>query len=63
VLRGKVSPKGALLGHKIPSADLKAVKRIFDKIESRPERIELNLYISGDDKDNEVAPIAEGNPA
>ena len=44
LLRGKVTPAKALLHqHKAP----KAVKRIFDTIEARPERIELNLYVSG----------------
>ncbi len=53
VLRGKFNPKIALFGHKIPKQDLNAVKRIYDKIESRPERYELNLYITGTDEDNE----------
>jgi succinate dehydrogenase / fumarate reductase, iron-sulfur subunit len=44
LIRGKVTPAKALLHqHKAP----KAVKRIFDTIEERPERIELNLYVSG----------------
>ena len=44
VARGKVTPAKALLHqHKAP----KAVKRIFKSIESRPQRDELNLYISG----------------
>jgi succinate dehydrogenase / fumarate reductase, iron-sulfur subunit len=50
VLRGKVSIKKAVFGHKIPSADLKAVQAIYDKVESRKERYELNLYISGEDE-------------
>jgi succinate dehydrogenase / fumarate reductase iron-sulfur subunit len=55
VMRRKVSIKGAVLGHKIPKSDLKQVKAIYDKVEGREERIELNLYISGDDADNDVA--------
>jgi succinate dehydrogenase / fumarate reductase iron-sulfur subunit len=51
VLRGKVNPKVAMLGHKIPKADLKSVQRIYDKVEARDERIELNLYITGYDED------------
>jgi succinate dehydrogenase / fumarate reductase iron-sulfur subunit len=51
VMRRKVSPKGALLGHKIPKDDLKDVKRIYEKVESRDERYELNLYITGYDED------------
>jgi len=53
VMRRKVTPKAAMFGHKIPQDDLKAVQRIFDRIESRPERIELNLYITGYDEDVE----------
>ncbi|UGS34566.1 succinate dehydrogenase/fumarate reductase iron-sulfur subunit [Capillimicrobium parvum] len=51
VMRRKVSIKGALLGHKIPKADLNAVQRIYKKIEGRDERLELNLYITGYDED------------
>ena len=43
---------GALKPHKIPSADLTAVKRIYDIVEGRDERVELNLYITGTDEDN-----------
>jgi succinate dehydrogenase / fumarate reductase iron-sulfur subunit len=42
--RGKVTLFKAL-GH--PHKAPKEVRRIFDTIESRPERIELNLYVSG----------------
>jgi succinate dehydrogenase / fumarate reductase iron-sulfur subunit len=60
VLRGKVTPKKALLGEKIPSADLKAVQVIYDKVERRPERYELNLYVSGHDEDE--PPDADAPP-
>ncbi|MDQ6776472.1 MAG: succinate dehydrogenase/fumarate reductase iron-sulfur subunit [Actinomycetota bacterium] len=44
VARGKVTPAKALLHqHKAP----KEVKAIFKTIESKPEREELNLYITG----------------
>ncbi len=56
ILRGKISIKTAMLGHKIPAADLEAVKRIHQTVESRPERYELNLYISGEDED-EPTPV------
>jgi succinate dehydrogenase / fumarate reductase iron-sulfur subunit len=56
VIRGKVSIKGAMLGHKIPASDLKAVKKIYDKVENRDERLELNLYITGYDEDTAEAP-------
>jgi succinate dehydrogenase / fumarate reductase iron-sulfur subunit len=47
LLRRKVTPKGAIFGHRIPSRDLKAVQAIYDTVESKPRRYELNLYISG----------------
>jgi succinate dehydrogenase / fumarate reductase, iron-sulfur subunit len=50
-LRGKFNPKIALFGHKIPKRDLEAVKKIYDKVEGREERYELNLYVSGEDED------------
>ena len=57
--RGKMNPKIAIFGHKIPKEDLNAVKKIYEKIESRPERFELNLYITGTDEDNDPpAPVA-----
>jgi succinate dehydrogenase / fumarate reductase iron-sulfur subunit len=47
VARRKVSPKLALLGHKIPKDDLKAVEKIYDQVEGREQRNELNVYVSG----------------
>ncbi len=42
--RGKMSPKTALLHpHKAP----KEVKRLFDEIDGREQRVELNLYVTG----------------
>jgi succinate dehydrogenase / fumarate reductase iron-sulfur subunit len=49
--RKRVSPILALLGHKIPKDDLKAVKKIYETVEGRPQRYELNLYVSGEDED------------
>jgi succinate dehydrogenase / fumarate reductase iron-sulfur subunit len=60
VLRGKVSPKIALLGHKLAPDDMQAVKKIFAKVEGREQRIELNLYVSGDDTDDDPAPSEPG---
>ena len=51
LLRRKVTPKAALAPHKLPKSDLKAVKRIYDEVEGRDERYELNLYIAGGDED------------
>jgi succinate dehydrogenase / fumarate reductase, iron-sulfur subunit len=58
VARGKVSPKIAMFGHKLPKPDLAAIKRIYAKIEGRPERVELNLYVSG--YEDEPEPVAAG---
>src|SRR5436305_7575717 len=35
LMRGKVNPKIALLGHKIPKGDLKQVKEIYERVEGR----------------------------
>jgi succinate dehydrogenase / fumarate reductase, iron-sulfur subunit len=59
MLRGKMSPKLAIFGHKIPERDLNAVKAIYEKVEGRPERYELNLYVSGEDEDDNT-PAAVG---
>jgi succinate dehydrogenase / fumarate reductase iron-sulfur subunit len=46
--KGKMTPKTVLTHpHKAP----KEVKRIFDAIEGRDQRIELNIYISGEEGD------------
>ncbi len=58
LLRRKVTITGALKPHKIPSADLAAVKKIYDIVESREQRDELNLYITGTDADNAEHPAA-----
>ena len=58
ILRGKMSLRLIFFGHKIPAQDLKAVQRIYQTVEGRPERYELNLYISGTDEDDE--PVAAG---
>ena len=71
VLRGKVSIKGALLGHKIAGSDLKQVQDLFAKIEGRRERIELNLYVVGEDdvigppaaQSTGTAAVQSGGPA
>jgi len=51
LLTGKFNPKLALLGHKISKRDLDGVRAIYDKVEGRPERLELNLYVTGSDED------------
>jgi len=52
-----------IFGHKIPSDDLKQVKRIYDTVEGHDDRYELNLYISGYDEDEtgaETGPATAG---
>jgi succinate dehydrogenase / fumarate reductase iron-sulfur subunit len=56
---GKVSPVKALIHKKLP--DQKEIKRIYHEVESHDERIELNLYIVGEDGgDEEEGTMAEG---
>jgi succinate dehydrogenase / fumarate reductase iron-sulfur subunit len=63
LMRGKVTPRGALLGHRLDKQDLDAVHKIFDVVEGREERFELNLYISGYDDSPAAAPPPEPAPA
>ncbi|MGH2855248.1 MAG: succinate dehydrogenase/fumarate reductase iron-sulfur subunit [Solirubrobacteraceae bacterium] len=57
IVRGKMSLKLIALGHKLPKSDLQAVQRIYQTVESRPERYELNLYVSGEDEDDAATPV------
>lgn len=51
--KGKMTPKSVLTHpHKAP----KEVKRLFDTIDGREERVELNLYVSGYEDDPRHAP-------
>jgi succinate dehydrogenase / fumarate reductase iron-sulfur subunit len=43
----KVKPMQALRGHRLARRDLDAVHKIFDVVEGRQRRYELNLYLSG----------------
>jgi succinate dehydrogenase / fumarate reductase, iron-sulfur subunit len=56
LIRGKVTPMGALKPHKLAKDDLKAVRSIYDKVEGREKRYELNLYISGEDEVPDTSP-------
>jgi succinate dehydrogenase / fumarate reductase iron-sulfur subunit len=58
VLRRKVNVKIAIFGHKLPKQDLKAVQAIYDKVEGRKERYELNLYVTGEDEPKDEAAAA-----
>ena len=42
-----MSPKIAMFGHKLPKRDLVSVKEIYTEVEGRPQRDELNLYVTG----------------
>jgi succinate dehydrogenase / fumarate reductase iron-sulfur subunit len=55
---GKVTPKKVFMHPKLP--DQKQVRRIFTEIESKDERIELNLYIVGESGGEEEGAMAEG---
>jgi succinate dehydrogenase / fumarate reductase, iron-sulfur subunit len=63
VLRGKVSPGKAVLGHKLAKPDLQAVQRIYERVEEREERYELNLFIVGYDEDEPPASGASASAA
>jgi succinate dehydrogenase / fumarate reductase iron-sulfur subunit len=63
VMKRKVSIKIAVFGHSIPKQDLKAVKKIYEKVEGKPERYELNLYVSGEDEDAEQTPVGAASSA
>jgi succinate dehydrogenase / fumarate reductase iron-sulfur subunit len=55
LVTGKFNPKIALFGHKLNKQDLDAVRAIYDKVEGRSERLELNLYVTGSDEDDAPA--------
>jgi succinate dehydrogenase iron-sulfur subunit len=50
LMRGKVTPLGALKPHRIPKQDLRAIQAIYEKVEGREQRYELNLYVAGEDE-------------
>lgn len=54
---GKVSPVKALWHHKLPGQE--NVKRIFDEVHAKEDRLELNLYIVGEGNDEEIGAMAE----
>jgi succinate dehydrogenase / fumarate reductase iron-sulfur subunit len=56
---GKVSPLKALVHPKLP--DQKQVRRIIHEIESKDERLELNLYIVGEQGEETEGAMAEGS--
>src|SRR3954449_2615189 len=54
---GKVAPTKVFRHPKLP--DQKQVKRIYNEVEERGERIELNLYIVGESGDSEEGAMSE----
>src|SRR5207248_3247758 len=59
LLRRKMTPQKLLLHqHKAP----KEVKRLFDEIDGREERVELNLYVTGYEDEPEQATPADREP-
>jgi succinate dehydrogenase / fumarate reductase iron-sulfur subunit len=59
VMSGKVKPTRVLWHKKLP--DQKQVRRIYNEIESKDERIELNLYIVGEGGEEEEGVMGEGS--
>jgi succinate dehydrogenase / fumarate reductase iron-sulfur subunit len=49
--RGKVTPRGALVPHRLPKADREQLRRIHERVEGRDSRLELNLYVTGTEED------------
>ncbi len=56
---GKVAPRKLLAHPKLP--DQERVRKIFHAIESEDERLELNLYIVGENPAEEEGAMAEGS--
>jgi succinate dehydrogenase / fumarate reductase, iron-sulfur subunit len=55
---GKVNPVKAIVHKKLP--EQKQIKRIYEEVESKGERLELNLYIVGESGGEEEGAMAEG---
>jgi succinate dehydrogenase / fumarate reductase iron-sulfur subunit len=53
LLRRKVTPKTALIHHKTPNQD--QIRRIYDEVGAREERVELNLYVTQPDEEDTPA--------
>jgi succinate dehydrogenase / fumarate reductase iron-sulfur subunit len=63
LLRGKLNPRIALLGHKLAKPDLQGVRRIYDQVEQRDQRYELNLFITGVDENDQQTGAAGASVA
>ena len=55
LLRRKVTPAAVLKPHKLARTDLQQIEKIYETIEGREQRFELNLYITGYDEELEGA--------
>jgi len=55
LLRRKVTPAAVLKPHKLARTDLQQIKKIYETVEGREQRFELNLYITGYDEELEGA--------
>jgi len=58
LLRGKVTVKDTFFPHKLASEDIAQVKAIYDTVNARENRLELNLYITGYDEDGDAVTTA-----
>ena len=58
---GKVSPVKAIFHKKL--ADQDQVRRIYEEVESRDERVELNMYIVGEEAEKDEDPEGAGSEA
>ncbi len=63
VASGKVSPKVALIHHKLKDQD--QIRRIYREVEEKDDRLELNLYIVGEggdeQEDEQMAEAGQGS--
>jgi succinate dehydrogenase / fumarate reductase iron-sulfur subunit len=59
LLSGKVTPRKAFLHPKLPGQ--KRLRELFKKIEAKDERLELNLYIVGEEGEQEEGTMGEGS--
>jgi succinate dehydrogenase / fumarate reductase, iron-sulfur subunit len=57
LMSGKVSPKVALIAHKLKDQD--QIKRIYREVEEKDDRLELNMYIVGESGGEEEGAMAE----
>jgi succinate dehydrogenase / fumarate reductase iron-sulfur subunit len=62
VIRGKVSPKIILFGHKLAKPDRASLKRIYSTVEGREKRDELNLYVTGYEDEPEEPSVDQTPP-